>query len=250
MYVEVWLAYNWALDFLLLVAANRLMGFPWGFRRCALAAALGGVYACACLAPGFAFLGGRLWQGIFLMLLGAAAYGVRAAAWKRTLLFSLLSLALGGAAVYLDAVGAAPVLFLALLLGLLAAVCVKGRVLTRRIVGVELRWAGKSMRFFALHDTGNVLRDPISGDGVLVVSPAIGERLGLGRELLADPAAALSAHPGLRLIPFQSVGQSGFLVGLRPERLRIDGRESRAIVAFAPQGIGQGEYSALTGGIV
>ena len=58
-YLDLAVILNFIVDFLLLLGTNRLAGFPLDARRCALAAALGGVYGGACLIPGFSFLGDR-----------------------------------------------------------------------------------------------------------------------------------------------------------------------------------------------
>ena len=106
----------------------------------------------------------------------------------------------------------------------------------------------------ALLDTGNTLKDPVTGHPVLVADSRVAwELLQLQESELSDPIGTISRgnHLGLRLIPYCSVGQpAGMLLGLKVDELRINGREANQIVAFAPNRIGQGSgYEALTGGV-
>lgn len=107
----------------------------------------------------------------------------------------------------------------------------------------------------ALIDTGNTLRDPVTGLPVLVAdSDAAGKLLNLSSKELQHPVETLSSgkYAGLRLIPYSAVGQpSGLMLGLRVDQLVVDGRQMEMLVAFAPQRIGQGRsFQALAGGMV
>ena len=73
---------------------------------------------------------------------------------------------------------------------------------------VVISHGGRTIQLTALADTGNTLRDPISGWPVLVTDSWAAEHLlGLTREQLSDPVGFLTecVNPGLRLIPFHSV---------------------------------------------
>ena len=98
-YLDLVMGLNFCVDFLLLLGANRLAGFPPGYGRAAIGAALGAVFGGACLLPGFSFLGNTIWRLVFLGIMGLAAFGFHVSAWKRTGIFVLLSFSLGGMAV-------------------------------------------------------------------------------------------------------------------------------------------------------
>ena len=120
---------------------------------------------------------------------------------------------------------------------------------------MELNYGTKKLRLLALRDTGNMLRDPISGQGVLVVDAAAGETLlGLTAQQLSDPVSAVASAsvPGLRLLPYRSIGSpKGMLVALRLENTKIGNLRGSAVVAFAPQMLdSEGIYRGLTGGMV
>ena len=100
-YLDLVMVLNFLVDFMLLLGTNRLSGFPLGPSRCALGALLGSVYSGACLLPGFRFLGNILWRSISLGLMGVACFGWSPSAVKRSGIFLLLSMALGGIALSL-----------------------------------------------------------------------------------------------------------------------------------------------------
>lgn len=244
-YLDLVVILNFLVDFLLLMGTNRLSGFPADPGRCALAAAFGGIYSGVCLLRGFHFLGNPLWRTVSLVLLSGIGFGFSRGAVKRGGVFLLLSMALGGMAMNLGR-GSFPALVLAAGgVWLLCRVAFGDRVGGREYVPVTLTYSGSSVSFVALRDTGNTLRDPISGEQVLVVAGDIGEALtGLTRDQFRSPLETLAKRPipGLRLIPYRAVGRSGgMLLGLRFENVKIGSRRQSAIVAFAPEGLGKGE---------
>ena len=111
------------------------------------------------------------------------------------------------------------------------------------------------MTLRALLDTGNTLRDPLTGEGVVVAGRDALAALLPGSKVtegeLRDPAVLLprlaKQFPGvrLRLVPFHAVGvEAGLLLALR---CRAGKRP--VLVAFSPTAVGgQGAYNALLGG--
>ena len=252
-YLDLVMILNFLVDFLLLLGTNRLAGFPLGATRCAYGALLGSVYSGACLLPGFRFLGNPLWRVVSLALMGAAAFGLTRSAVKRTAVFLLLSMALGGLVLCLGRSDFSALTMAALLCFGLCRVCFGEPVGSREYVPLTLTYGGRSASLLALRDSGNTLRDPVTGEQVLVVTGAVGERLtGLTAEQLRHPLETLAQRPipGLRLIPYKAVGKNGgFLLGLRMEQVKAGQRITDAVVAFAAEDFGRGEvYQALTGG--
>ena len=252
-YLDLVVLLNFLVDFLLLLGTNRLSGFPLGLSRCAWAALLGGVYSGACLLPGFRFLGNLLWRVVSLILMGITAFGLNSSALKRTAVFLLLSMALGGLVVSLGRNDFGVLTLAALLCFGLCRVCFGQTVGSREYVPLTLTYGDKTASLIALRDSGNTLRDPVTGEQVLVVSGAVGQRLtGLTENQLRHPLETLAQRPvpGLRLIPYKAVGQTGgFLLGLRMQQVKVGDRFTDAVVAFAAEDFGRGEvYQALTGG--
>lgn len=253
-YVDVVMGLNFAVDFLLLLGTNRLAGYPPGTLRSAAAGALGGIYGGMCMMPGFRFLGNTLWRLVSLGLMGGIAFGFNRAAVRRVMLFVLLSMALGGIATGLGHGGLVPLVLSAGGLCLLCSVGFQGKLGTA-YVPVELLHNGKKICLMALRDTGNTLRDPVTGESVLVVgADTARELLGLTRQQVASPVETMVSGKmsGLRLIPYRAVGQScGMLLAVQLDRVKVDGKEAGTLVAFTAEGLGMdGEYQALAGGAV
>lgn len=252
-YADLVMGLNFLVDLLLFLGTNRLAGFPSQGGRLAAASALGAVYSGACLIPGFRFLGNVLWRTVSLAGMGIIAFGWERSAWKRSGVFLLLSMALGGMAVSIRRPHIPALLLAAGGMWLLCRVSFGEGVGSRSYVPLRIRYQGKQVLLTALQDSGNTLRDPLTGEPVIIIGPEAAHRLtGLTAQQLACPLETLASRPlpGLRLIPYQAVGQSGgMLLALRFSDVHIHSRHQSALVAFAPAGLGTGTYQALTGGI-
>ena len=254
-YIDLIMLLNFLVDFLLLLGTNRLSGFPPDCGKTALAAAIGGVYAGVCILPGFRFLGNLLWRTVSLVLMGLAAFGWNRSALQKNAVFILLSMALGGIAAGSHRRDFSGQICCAGLLWLLCRFGFRGQVGSREYVPAELCWGERCVRLLALKDTGNTLRDPLTGEQVLVCGADVGEELlGLPRMAFANPADALAAGilPGLRLIPYHAVGRpSGMMLAIRLSPSKIGTEVRTPLVAFAPEEIARGEvYRMLTGGTI
>ena len=253
-YVDVVMGLNFMVDLLLLVGTNRLAGHPTVVHRTVSAAALGGLYGGMCMVPGFRFLGSTLWRMISLGLMGGIAFGFRKGMFRRIVLFVLLRMALGGIAMGVGRAGIASLILAALGLCVLCAMGFQGK-LGMTCVPLELSHRGKRVRLTALRDTGNTLKDPVTGESVLIVgAEAAFELLGMTGQEVSSPVETLASgqYSGLRLIPYRAVGQSGgMLLAMRLDEVKLGGVRSNAMVAFTAEGLsGAGEYQALAGGIV
>lgn len=253
-YLDMVILLNFLVDYLLLLGTNRLSGYPPGWGKAALGALLGSLYAGACLLPGFAFLGNFFWRMLLMLLVGFISFGFSVSGLRRTFVFLLLSMALGGIAL---AMGKGDIFSLLTAASVLAAVCAFGfraKVGSVNYVPVELQYGKTHIRLTALCDTGNSLRDPITGRPVLVVCDEIAGRLtGLTKQQLSAPLETIScgAYPGLRLIPYSSVGQpGGLMLAMRIPQVKIGKWQGSSLVAFAPEKLSrEGAYQALTGGM-
>lgn len=264
---------NAALDYGLLAGAVRLRGGALT-RKVLFAALLGGVFAVLSLYPLPLVRGtvGRV-AGFFLMT--ACAYGISLEALRRGALFLLLSLSLCGIQAALSELFSwGTVLFrggvllmvswrslvasAALLYGVCAALSGAAQGRRRLYLRTQVTAGGRTMSFRALSDTGNFLRDPLTGKPVVLADAVIAASLlGLGREALLHPAETLpqlaSRRPELqpRLIPYSTVGTGkGLLLGIRCQELLVGKqRRSGGILAFSPEEVSEdGSYHGLAGG--
>lgn len=250
-YADLVMGLTFLVDFFLMLGTNRLSGHPAAPGRCCAAAALGGLHSRLCLVPGMRFLGNLLWRLVLVGVMGAVAFGLGRSAVKRTGIFLLLTMALGGLSVSFGRGMWPSVLLSAMGLWLLCRVAFGDGGSGQRLLPLELTRNGKTVALTALRDTGNTLRDPITGEPVLVISPEAAQVLtGLTAAQLRRPLDTLGALPGLRLIPYRAVGTAeGFLLALRFEEARIGGKRRSVIAAFAPEGLGREDrFQALAGG--
>lgn len=255
MYVDLVILLNFAVDLLLILGTNRLAGYPPGFKRAVLAALLGGIYAGGCLLPEFDFLGNGLWCVVTLCLMSAIAFGLNRSVLRRTMIFVLLSFALNGAAMAVGNGGFGSLLLAAAAVAALCAWGLQGKIYHRELIPVELCYGDKTWNLTALRDTGNMLRDPLTGEQVLVVGADMGQKLlGLSPQQLAAPTETLAAGqaPGMRLIPYHTVGQQGaMLLALRLRDVKVGSWRGNALVAFAPECFGKNDgYQMLVGGVL
>lgn len=98
---------------------------------------------------------------------------------------------------------------------------------------VELMHQGHTVVLTALVDTGNLLRDPLTGLPVIVVSRRA------ARKLTPLPAQG-QLLPGMRLISVRTAAGSALMAIFRPQRVRVlsgqTWREVRAMVGLSPDG--------------
>ena len=253
------------IDYLLCLVSGRICGVCLRRLRYLAAAILGAAYSVAVLLPGCGFLSGPLMKLACCLLMGLIAYGGEAQPLRCTAVFFAVSALFGGAlwAVCL-ASGTEIVSLDPKVLLLSFAVCYAGvDLLFRRRakagdvkrVEVVISFLGREARFMALPDTGNALSDPISGCRVMVVSPHALAPVFKGNEGIfrcSDPVTVMEAagtipelRGRLRLIPYSAVGTGGMLPVFRPDRITIDGKEEKELLAaVSPSAVGDG-YEAV-----
>lgn len=241
-------AVSFLVNGLLLLGTARLAGRRIPPLRWLAAGLLGAAHGAGCLVPGFGFLGGLHWRLVSLGLMGILAFGPDG---KLCCIYAVLTMALDGAALAAGRGGLWQLPLYAVGVFLLGKFAFGPP--GRRLLPVEISGGGKHIRLTALVDTGNELRDPITGQSVLVIgSQAAQELTGLTPEELKRPLETITASPlpGLRLIPYRAVGsESGLLLAMRFPSVCLGGRTGAGIVAFAPQRFGE-EYEGLIGGNV
>lgn len=265
LYLDAFFFLNLLADYLLCLSAARLCCLRLRRGRYLLAALLGAVYAAAALLPGLGFLAspwGKLAAGLAM---GAAAFAGEARLLRCLLALWTVSAAFGGL-LYALSLGRSgpPGLSLRQLLsafflcyGLLKLLgSFRSRWDGKEKAEIRLSLGGKEVSFPALVDSGNSVRDPDTGAAVLVASPrALRPLFGAMGELLEtlEPVELLEIFarlPGcsgrLRLIPYRSLGGSGLLPVFRPDRLWVDGEESRdLLVAISSEARGDGFEAIL-----
>lgn len=248
--VALW---NFALDYILLLGTLRLAGRSACRWRVALAAALGAAYAVAALTTPFS-----LWTLAGVMLLMCCvAFGQTGRFLKLTLLFLLLSCGLGGGVLLLGrASGGMARLGRAMVYAelpwgvfcaaaglsyLLLTVIFRGGAKHDRddFVRAQIEFRGRSAEVTLFRDTGNVLTDPLTGEGVPVI-----EKNALAA-LFSEGNGNLAAYKTFTALRVGTVSGSGTLDAFRCDKLVVDGRDLGArLIALSPEAFG-GRYRGL-----
>ena len=219
-YVDVLFVENLWINVCLLLLTSRLMGYQTDRKRIAAGAALGSMGACL-LETGSAYLTTAGW---FLGTILTAAVMIRTAYGKRNTYIKCLVVLylegwlLGGTVRYLEQFYVLAGLMMAggsmVLAGILLAVewvLVKLREREDIICPVALYLGEASISTEGLVDTGNSLRDPVSGRPVSVCTEPVLQALveKSGKELFP------------RLIPYQTVAEHGLLKAYVLDRMEI-----------------------------
>ena len=249
-YLDLVMGLNFLVDWLLVLGTNRLAGFRGPVWRGIWAGGLGSFYSGVCLIRGMRFLAGPFWRMVCLLLICLLAFGWNPKRWG---IYLLLSVALGGMAVSIGKPGYSGLLIAAGGIGVLCLLGFGTGIGGRVYVPLRIRFGGREVALTALRDTGNCLRDPITSEKVTVIGSGAARKLtGLTAQQLGDPIETLrqGCLPGLRLIPYRSVGNpNGMLLAMRFSDAWVGNRKENVLIAFAPEEIGRGEgYQALLGG--
>lgn len=276
-YLDSVFVLNGLMDYFLLLATACLAGVPLRRGRFALAGVLGGAYAAAVFLPGWGALASLPGKALAGALMALAAYGPDRKLPRLMLLLLLVSCGFAGCVLGLGlASGGVPMAngvfytdvdVRVLLMAAGAAYAVLSVVfrasarqaLNGTLTHVTLWWGDRRADLTALCDTGNGLRDPATGNPVLVACAGhLGQLWPLElRPFLIDralehPAEVLARLPAertrFRLIPYRAVGvPSGLLLAVRTDRCVIGGRRmERLLVALCPTELGEG-FGALWG---
>ncbi len=283
-YIDSLFVLNTLINYLLLLATARLTDRPIKRWRLFLGAVLGGIYAIVVFLPPFHFLISLVGKILVALLMTLVASG--GAPWipfiKYTLCFWGVSFALGGCILALGALSGKVllpngvpavnihmptlVLGVAVSYGLLTLVfrrSARHGGLSRDLAEVEASSEGKSITFTALCDTGNTLRDPLSGCPIMIVelqhltalwSPLC--RALVDVSALRDPTRVMEqlyevGQSGrFRLVPYRAVGvDSGLLLAYKPDHVRVGKRiRHDLLLAVAPTRLSDGAaFSAVVG---
>ena len=133
------------------------------------------------------------------------------------------------------------------------------------ICKIKIKINGKEKTLDAMVDTGNMLKEPITGTPVAVVERTSLYDL-LPKEILNNTESILGGDfgkipedikneyiPKLKIIPFASLGkQNGMLVGIKPEKIEVINEQTEenknAIIGIYNKSLTKrGEYKALIG---
>lgn len=231
-YGEEYFLINGWMNFLSLLLAARLARIRFQAGRAVAASLAGAGYAL------LAWMGSPAWRGVpalmaSALLLSGLAFGGRALrAWPLVITAGLL---LSGCAGLLMKKGAATVAVMALCGIAAVAVCAAlehGLAREKGALRLRVTLRGKSTLLPALRDSGNLLRDGVSGLPV-IVAPERALRPLLPPDVRTNDLSTLP--PGWYLVRAKTAGGSRTLMCFHPEELALlsGGRQWRVEAAVA-----------------
>lgn len=275
-YLDILFVLNFCMDYCILRAASAIGGRPSSGRRLTAASVFGAAYAVACLLiPVLSALPMRLICCAAMTWFAFAVRDMRKLV-RQTLLVMLVAFVFGGCVTALEQLSGttlsaggvlyAPISRKVLLVSALLAYGLSGIVFRNQ--AKENRPHGETVRVscdgdvqevYLFVDSGNTLRDPVTGRPVLVLTRAAAMKI-LPEEaqflpllLSASNAAELVERTqregltGWRLISFHSVGGGGMMPCFHPTAVtRENGSLYDCMAAVSAAGdICSGEYDGL-----
>lgn len=267
---------NGVVDYVLLLAAARIAGEPLSRGRFLLGAVLGGSYAVAIFL--FPFLTSVCYKMLVFLLMMLVAYGRSGKLLRQILIFLALSAGLAGGILAIALTGGegltlqGGVLYSSMDLKIVllsASICyalmttvfqnfATHTKISGELVSVSFQLFEQEVECLAMVDTGNTLKDPISGLPVLVVETKTLAKLfptPFPKEKSSHPYELMNhykEHPiaqRMRLIPYQAVGVQGLLLVLKMDKITLNQKMiPSTLVGLSPTPVSDGgSYKALVG---
>ena len=251
-YVDLLFLINFSMDFLCFYLSAKILGGKLPTIRAILASAIGGVYSDIALFIDVGMIS-SLFIDFFVCVLMCAIVFMKKGRISSLPLYILVyfavSMALGGfmtaifnllnrADLPIEEGGATDgisVWVFALLAAISALITlIGGRAFRKRssikTAEVEITYRGKTVRLDGMTDSGNLLREPISGKSCIIADVSAIERI-MPREMInaareKDASAIERLSPedarNMRIIPIKTAGGEGILFAFRAERVTVD----------------------------
>ena len=238
LYADVLFLVDFSMDFISLWAASRLCARPARAGRMSLGAAVGALYGTVAVITG---LSGSLAYisaaavSVLMALISFRSSGIAEILRESAVIWGSGAMLGGIMTSVLSMFGtvspegstATPAAGMAVFAAaaLYATVRVITRTKSRKSVTVTVRHGGKEVTLDALCDSGNLLRDPISGDPVMTVSsdtlvPLIGEAV--CSALTSCEVGKLGDLPvKVRLIPIKTASGGGMCAAFHPDGMTV-----------------------------
>ena len=287
-YLDIVLLENLCMNYIILFATGYIMKLKMKQLRLVLSAMLGGIYAVIAyikILPIYSSFAMKILLSVLMVHIAYNSKNIKNLL-KQLVVFYLTSFAFGGAAFALlyfvrpqdilirngVYVGTYPIK-IALLGGIVGFIItyiafkvVKTKLHKKDIIyNIEIHIKEKTLKLKAMLDTGNMLKDPISGMPVIVVAKQelysilpkklldnIDKLIGGEAENLLEQVEEKEIFTRFRMIPFSSVGkQNGIMLGFKSDQVVIEKEDethmkNNVIIGIFNQNLGK-NYSALIG---
>lgn len=288
-YVDIIIIENLIMNFIILYATGLILKIKISFFRLLFASFIGSIYSALQYISNMKILSNimiKTFLSIVIVWVAFHPHNIKKMC-KQLMLFYLTTFTFGGVATYLIYVlkpqnivmkngmyvgtYVLKVIFIGAILGtgiLLVSFKISKNKISKKdmICKIMIKLNGKEITLNTMVDTGNMLKEPITGNPVAVVEKNSLYDV-LPKEILNNTESILGGDfgkipedikqeyiPRLKFIPFSSLGkQNGMLIGIKPEKLKVineDIEEERAdaIVGIYNKSLTKrGEYNALIG---
>lgn len=289
-YLDVVLLENLCMNYIILFATGYIMKIKMKQLRLVTSSLLGGIYAVVAyleILPIYSNFGMKILLSILMVYIAFHPKAIKNL-FRQLIIFYLTSFAFGGCAFALlyfikpqnilmkngVYVGTYPIK-VALLGGIIGFIItyigfkvVKTKLHKKDMIyEIEIKIEEKTLKLKAMLDTGNLLKDPISGMPVVVVEkqqlysilPAklldnIDKLIGGDGGSLLDQIEEKEIFTRFRMIPFSSVGkQNGLMLGFKADQVILEKEEeiqiqNDVIIGIFNQNLSKNKnYSALIG---
>lgn len=287
-YIDIIIAENLIMNYIILYATGLISKNKISYLRIFLASLIGAIYAVTQYISKLNIYSNFIIKTILSIIIIFVAFNPQniKKLCKQLVLFYLTTFTFGGVATYLIYllkpqniiikngmyVGTyvLKVIFIGAILGtiiLIISFRLSKNKMTKKdlICQIKIKLNGKEKVLDAIVDTGNMLKEPITGNPVVVVEKVALYDL-MPKEILNNTESILGGDfeqipekikkeyiQRLKIIPFSSLGkQNGMLVGIKPEKLEVINEQSEeknnAIIGIYNKSLTKrGEYNALIG---
>ncbi len=253
-YLDILFFINFLMNYFVISICTAIVPGRSKYKRKILASILGGIYGVGFFVPDLDFLYSVLSVFIFSAVLVAIIFcPCKASEFFKILgVFYLSSFLLsGGIYMLLPLFGGGVVrnniiytksgylILFGIIVGIGVILCVKyiRKNLGRREYFIKIRYKDQTVRSSGIVDTGNTLKDPVSGEGVIVIDKSVLERLffpGCNEFNLGE----WIDDKDLRIIPYKTVANEGVMMGFLADEVVLEGKTLKGVtVAISPENL-------------
>ena len=288
-YIDIIILENIIMNYIILYATGLIAKSKISYLRIFLSSLLGAIYAISQYISKLNIYSNSIIRLILSILMIYIAFNPQniKTMFKELIIFYLTTFTFGGVATYLIYVlkpqdiiikngmyvgtYALKVIFIGAILGTIILV-IAFRITKNKIskkdmfCKIKIKLNGKEKILNAIVDTGNMLKEPLTGNPVVVIEKTSLYDL-MPKEILNNTESILGGDfekipdditkeyiSRLKIIPFSSLGkQNGMIVGIKPEKITVINEEveeekDNAIIGIYNKSLTKrGEYNALIG---
>ena len=288
-YLDIIIVENLIMNYIILYATGLISKSKISHLRIFLASAIGAIYAVMVYISKLHIYSNMLLKIILSIIIVFVAFYPQNVKkmWKQLVLFYLTTFTFGGVATYLIYVlkpqnivikngmyvgtYVLKVIFIGAIVGTIILIIsfkfAKNKITKKDMIcKVKIKLNGKEVVLDTMVDTGNMLKEPLTGNPVVVVEKTSLYDL-MPKEILNNTESILGGDfekipedikndyiSRLKIIPFSSLGkQNGMLIGIKPEKLKVineqaEEEKDNAIIGIYNKSLTKrGEYNALIG---